>query len=721
MRRLLYLLLFVSQIAWAELPLSFTSTPTVNNMAIGQIQTLNYTIHNYLKNQALPINNIRVLNDGDNQPDSLISTSSSCSSVLPAQSSCTITVTIDHPQTGKINRHLSIEYNGRAPLTSPISLTIAQAKYTILVYIVGSDLESDSSAATDNINQMKQVGSTSNMNVVIETGGANKTGWQTVQRKLILHNDEQVLQDLGSLNMGLTSTIENFFEWGIQQYPADKYIAIFWDHGGGPNGGFGSDEIHGNAGTPINQLAAAMRSVTQATGKHFEIIGFDACLMGNIETISGLYPYTNYVIGSEDLEPGEGWQYNTFLNYVNNHPTANGVAVGTVIIDGYTEQNNDDSTTLSIVDSLEVPNLLSAINQFTSTLSPYVNSSVANWKQVARGRARTPDYATSVWDNQDTDLADLLGLANGIAVAFPGDQALQNAASSLSTATQQAVKYYKNSPNRSASFGLTIYFPSILAAYQHDYPTVTQLDGSSFFSQNYINLVENYHQFYTNELNNLIAIPDNLAFDGTHYIATVSNDFEDLYAAVGKDDCTNVVGHNGSPLGPVPCYTGLQYSDIQRTPGGGNTWNISYDKAAHSTNWPLLNGKPVLLIGLDTEPVIHNEISFMIPVTMSPDNDNGYLVILRDEHDTYHVVGFQEDTGSTNPETKTVDILDGTQFYIRTYAFNGGWSLFRTTEEVTAPFTITFGTVPSSDFNSFRFLVADLTGTLHITNTSEPY
>lgn len=42
--------------------------------------------------------------------------------------------------------------------------------YTILVYMIGSDMESDFQMASDDIKEMMDAGSSSNINVVLQTG-----------------------------------------------------------------------------------------------------------------------------------------------------------------------------------------------------------------------------------------------------------------------------------------------------------------------------------------------------------------------------------------------------------------------------------------------------------------------------------------------------------------------------------------------------------------------
>ncbi|WP_298622706.1 clostripain-related cysteine peptidase [uncultured Legionella sp.] len=697
------------------LPLEFTSVPQVTDMAIGQKQTLTYTIHNQVATRSLPIRSIRVLNAGDQQNDnSVVATQTTCGSLLPPNGSCTITVTLSQLQSGTINRILSIDYNGRAPLTTPIRSTIANADYTVLVYIVGSDLESDGGQATFNIEQMMEVGSSSKMNIVLETGGARAPGWRTVQRKVVYPGQVSVVDDLGLLNMSLTDTIEDFVQWGVTSFPAQKYILIYWDHGGGPNGGFGGDELFQNASTPINQLSAVAQNIYTKMGTHFELIGFDACFLGNAETYAGLYPYTNYLIGSEDLEPGNGWQYNTFLSFIQQKPTASGLDIGINIANGFTEQNKDDSTTLSVVDASAMPNVLSAINAFADALKPHTND-VSNWISIAASRLKAPDYSTSVWDNKSRDLVDLVEFAKLVQAQFASDMPLYFASGDLIVAVNEAVKYTKNSENRQASHGLSAYFPSILPQYITSYPQTTVLNGNQFFSLPYMQLVTSYHDFYSANTNSLETTISNMMLTGTTYSADLSSYYDQAFAAVGNEACDNVYSR-GHKISSTPCYSSISILPLSSFPPEPPLASISF---INSDSWPLVNGTPVFLIP-DIYPNLPNEENYLIPV-MKMDGSVGYLFALI-ENNEYVVRGFQPEVGSSNTQGKLEAISEGEQFYLRTFAqdpneFNN-WALLRTDTSISAPFTISFGALPASlpAFNSFRFLVADLTGRLAVSD-----
>jgi len=179
----------------------------------------------------------------------------------------------------------------------------------------------------------------------------------------------------------------------------------------------------------------------------------------------------------------------------------------------------------------------------------------------------------------------------------------------------------------------------------------------------------------------------------------------------------------------------MQFSAISAVSGGGNTWNISYNKTANQNQWPLINNQPVLLIDSDVNPQIQSEQSYLIPVTQKGVGD-GFLLLINN-NGNYTVTGFQssnQTTTTATSATKTTPIQNGTQFYLKAYAQSnainqcgngvpsGTWCLMNTNSIITSPFAITFNTLPSTSlYNQFSFLAGDLTGALQITSTTQPY
>ena len=198
------------------------------------------------------------------------------------------------------------------------------AEYTFMVYMVGSDLEAKSYAATQNIRQMENIGSTSNVNIIIETGGGNDQtivdgkrfiDFTKVQRHKILHNNIQTLADLGhQQNMGDPHTLSDFIVWSVSNFPAKKYAIILWDHGSGING-FGGDLQFDNDKLTIDEIHQGFADTTNLTSgtRGFELIGFDSCLMASIEVANSIEPFGNYMVSSEEIEPQWGWDYSFIL------------------------------------------------------------------------------------------------------------------------------------------------------------------------------------------------------------------------------------------------------------------------------------------------------------------------------------------------------------------------------------------------------------------------
>ena len=105
------------------------------------------------------------------------------------------------------------------------------------------------------------------------------------------------------------NTLASFIQFCAKEAPADRYILIFWDHGGGSVTGYGYDERYPNDTMDIGEIGKALKN----GGVKFDLVGFDACLMGTLETAIAVEPYADYMLASEESEPGTGWYYTRWL------------------------------------------------------------------------------------------------------------------------------------------------------------------------------------------------------------------------------------------------------------------------------------------------------------------------------------------------------------------------------------------------------------------------
>ncbi|MBR1650213.1 MAG: hypothetical protein IJ691_03535 [Lachnospiraceae bacterium] len=218
---------------------------------------------------------------------------------------------------------------------------------TILIYMNGSDLESESGEATTDLSEMVKAGSSDKVNILVQTMGTKK--WFNYgissNRSQIYSVDGNgvslVKDDLGQLDCTESDTLSSFIAWGAANYPADRYILLFWNHGGGPVYGFGSDEWNSNeyASLTIDEMQTAL----SRGGVYFDFIGMDCCIMSCIEVCAALYDYCDYTILSEDFESGLGWHYTPWLSALYQNTSISTPELGKVIVDSMVAANVADS------------------------------------------------------------------------------------------------------------------------------------------------------------------------------------------------------------------------------------------------------------------------------------------------------------------------------------------------------------------------------------------
>lgn len=233
----------------------------------------------------------------------------------------------------------------------------------VLEYGLGSDLEDRSGMLSANISQMIDATKQGDgLTFVLECGGSRR--WftkgiedETYGRYAISGGELTKVQDLPATTcMSEPQELASFLSWAKEAYPADRYILALWDHGGGLSSGYGIDSLNKRAG---DQRTIAVNEVVDAvaqSGITFDIIGFDACLMQNIETVVAFEPYADYFLGSEEVEGGFGWSYTSAFGKLAQNPGMPSEEFGREIVACYDPYNTiiksepDTQATLSFVD-----------------------------------------------------------------------------------------------------------------------------------------------------------------------------------------------------------------------------------------------------------------------------------------------------------------------------------------------------------------------------------
>lgn len=216
-----------------------------------------------------------------------------------------------------------------------------QKKQTLMFYMIGSDLETNTGAASEDIKEIAAAcPDIDQYNLIVYTGGC--TAWNlniAADKNQIFEytgKDFQCVADSNELyNMCEPQTLKDFLDYCSEEYPADSYALVLWDHGGGPLGGYGKDIQFNDASMEIGGIAQALgESEICAGGEKLSWLGFDACLMGSLEVASAMAPYAEYMIASEEVEPSFGWDY-SFLGRMTKEGIIDGEEAGALIVDEY--------------------------------------------------------------------------------------------------------------------------------------------------------------------------------------------------------------------------------------------------------------------------------------------------------------------------------------------------------------------------------------------------
>ena len=349
-------------------------------------------------------------------------------------------------------------------------------KRTIMMYIVGSNLESDSSIVTTDLNAINpQKIDLTNTNILIYTGGT-KTWHNFIKNDenaiyILTENGFSKLKSYSKANMGNPNTLTEFLNFSYENYPAKKYDLIMYDHGGAIDGAIYDDFSGDNLS--IEDFNIALKNSYFDTENKMQTVLFRTCLNGTLEIADIFKDYAKYLIASEEVTYGSG--YSNVLSFLNDVKYSDdGITYGQKFISKYKKQMEEIdiwgnvNNTYSIVDLSKVSTVIEELNKFIKNIDLK-----KNYSNISKVRANSYQYGSDV---VGFDMIDLYNFISRI-----GNQNLTN---NLLNAINEAVVF--NDSNMSTSHGLSIYFP---------------YKGSSLVKSSYLNVYDklknftNYYEF----------------------------------------------------------------------------------------------------------------------------------------------------------------------------------------------------------------------------------
>ena len=356
---------------------------------------------------------------------------------------------------------------------------------TIMLYMVGSDLESNFGAASSDLEEISSsLPNLDDINVVIYLGGSESyyNSYVREDENVILELTEEGLvpvEEIPTKNMGSSETLSYFINYVTDSYNTDEYSLILWDHGGGPLIGYGLDETTGDILT-LKEIEESLNDTEFNEDNKLGFIGFDACLMGSFEVANLLDSYTNYLIASEETIPGNGWNY-SFLTDLSKDD--NNVEIGKKVIDTYFDyyesRTNMYDLTLSLLDLSKIDDLNNSLNNFFGYLNSDLSVNTFAGYAKTRVKAKTFGGYSSSAQYDLVDLSNMIELTGG------------NSADDVIADINDLVIY--NKANINNANGLTIYYPysnkSLAVTHMSTYKSLGIINNYSSYIENFTNIL----------------------------------------------------------------------------------------------------------------------------------------------------------------------------------------------------------------------------------------
>ncbi|MBQ7687583.1 MAG: hypothetical protein IJT27_00050 [Clostridia bacterium] len=368
---------------------------------------------------------------------------------------------------------------------------------TILIYMCGSNLETKQGLAGKNIDEILSAEIGTDLNVVIETGGA-KT-WRShgiandaIQRYAVKNGELVLLEALPQGNMGEADTLADFLVWGQTHYAAKDSMLILWDHGAGAAKGVCYDENYAYDPLTLKELKAALESASLKN--KFDLIGFDACLMASVETAYFVYDHARYMVASEEIEPSGGWDYKTVCEAFS--AGGDPIATGKAICDAYIKkcaEKNKLFATLSLFDLSKTPMLMNQCSAAMEYIENYARkadyfSEVLNAMRTCekfggdnafQGAANMLDFVDFVYKATGDEYRELIDTGDFVLYSVNGGQRANGGVSFY-----YPMIYNENEVNYYLELGVNEHFNRFLSAHYSNVPetTITYSDRGSVTS-----------------------------------------------------------------------------------------------------------------------------------------------------------------------------------------------------------------------------------------------
>ena len=388
----------------------------------------------------------------------------------------------------------------------PIQAT--ERSWTFMVYLAGdNNLEH---FALKDLAEMKRAGSTPQVAIVAQLDGLSDRS----TRRYFLQQNTSLPQDclatLPEVNTGDPIALFNFIEWATQTFPAEHYGLILWNHGAG----WKDDDIYqaaqkaGQSGKVIDkmisragvrrsrralfrptlekvvdghlrailfddtsadfldniELKQVLQKAVSILRRPLDLLGFDACLMSMLEVQYQVRTCSQVMVGSQEIEPGDGWPYEGILRKLVIDPGMSAAHLGSLIVNEYLESYRQNLPPAGVTQSAVNCRLLDPLAASVSQLANVLQNGLAHsedWPTPVDDLISTVQRQALRFRDQDYfDLADICRQLSDLDPGGPASQAANGVLDVLNGVDSPVVKAGSQGDSKAGACGISVYLPA---------------------------------------------------------------------------------------------------------------------------------------------------------------------------------------------------------------------------------------------------------------------
>ncbi len=346
-------------------------------------------------------------------------------------------------------------------------------KWTIMIFMnADNDLES---FGVQDVNELEKLADSDAVTIVVQMDrirgfDTSNTNWIDARRFQIRHDEDTATMTsarspeeggsatlLGETDAGSAAVVKSFIEYCQTNFPATNYLIDFWNHGAGwrkrgdplTRGVLYDDTQHTNVET------SELDDILNVADK-IDLVLFDSSLMQMMEVAYQLRERCDFVIGSEESPPGDGYPYNAILAPLYSTPDITPETLAGHIVNSTVDTlGNQFQVTQSALRANKLADLAAAIGAFGDLLK---SKDATFHDEIAAARTAAQRYGSGVALYEG--FRDLMDFCDQVA-ALTSDSALAAGRDAVRTALTAALVAERHTGDKLAgSHGLSIFIPN---------------------------------------------------------------------------------------------------------------------------------------------------------------------------------------------------------------------------------------------------------------------